>query len=70
MMHSDDFNSSSNRSAWQANLRDRVIVPMELQVCDDGVPSEVAAQHYAQRAEGGASFIATEGLNRSSFFRR
>jgi 2,4-dienoyl-CoA reductase-like NADH-dependent reductase (Old Yellow Enzyme family) len=38
-----------------------VFPPMGLSVCENGVPSEAAAQYYARRASGGASLVITEG---------
>ncbi|MEZ5742328.1 MAG: 12-oxophytodienoate reductase [Sphingomonadaceae bacterium] len=39
-----------------------VFPPMGLQVCENGVPGEAAADYYARRAEGGASMVFTEGV--------
>jgi 2,4-dienoyl-CoA reductase-like NADH-dependent reductase (Old Yellow Enzyme family) len=39
-----------------------VFPPMGLEVCEDGVPGEEAAEYYARRAEGGASLVITEGV--------
>jgi 2,4-dienoyl-CoA reductase-like NADH-dependent reductase (Old Yellow Enzyme family) len=39
-----------------------VFPPMGLQVCENGVPSEAAADYYARRAAGGASLVVTEGV--------
>ncbi|MDG2005460.1 MAG: 12-oxophytodienoate reductase [Novosphingobium sp.] len=39
-----------------------VFPPMGLAVCEDGVPSEAAAEYYARRAQGGASVVFTEGV--------
>ncbi|MBU6266394.1 MAG: 12-oxophytodienoate reductase [Sphingomonadales bacterium] len=39
-----------------------VFPPMGLEVCEDGVPSDEAAEYYARRAEGGASLVITEGV--------
>lgn len=39
-----------------------VFPPMGLEVCEQGVPSEEAADYYARRAAGGASLVITEGV--------
>src|SRR2546421_10380091 len=39
-----------------------VFPPMGLEVCEEGVPSEEAADYYARRAAGGASLVITEGV--------
>jgi 2,4-dienoyl-CoA reductase-like NADH-dependent reductase (Old Yellow Enzyme family) len=39
-----------------------VFPPMGLEVCEEGVPSEEAAEYYARRASGGASLVITEGV--------
>jgi 2,4-dienoyl-CoA reductase-like NADH-dependent reductase (Old Yellow Enzyme family) len=45
------------------HLANRIVFPpMGLEVCEQGVPSDEAAQYYARRAEGGASLVITEGV--------
>ena len=39
-----------------------VFPPMGLQVCENGIPGEAAADYYARRAQGGASVVFTEGV--------
>ncbi len=44
-------------------LPNRIIFPpMGLSVCENGVPSDAAADYYARRAAGGASLVITEGV--------
>lgn len=38
-----------------------VFPPMGLEACDEGVPSDEAADYYARRASGGAGLVITEG---------
>ena len=44
-------------------LANRIVFPpMGLSVCENGVPSDAAADYYARRATGGASLVMTEGV--------
>ncbi|MGE3689871.1 MAG: 12-oxophytodienoate reductase [Novosphingobium sp.] len=38
-----------------------VFPPMGLEVCENGIPGDDAAEYYARRAQGGASLVITEG---------
>jgi 2,4-dienoyl-CoA reductase-like NADH-dependent reductase (Old Yellow Enzyme family) len=38
-----------------------VFPPMGLEVCENGIPGDDAAEYYARRAQGGASLVMTEG---------
>jgi len=38
-----------------------IFPPMGLEVCEDGIPGDDAAEYYARRAKGGASLVITEG---------